>query len=62
MCQDYLFYIALETDDELTFHKISLERSIYTNRIKRIESDERAVMIANASARNYHTTTVHYVQ
>ena len=26
MCQDYLFYVALETDDELTFHKIALEK------------------------------------
>jgi len=57
MCQDYLFYVALETDEELTFHKIALERSIYTNRIKRIENDKRTAMIAAASSRN-----VHYVQ
>lgn len=61
MCQDYLFYVALESDEVLTFHKISLERSIYTNRIKRIESDKRAAMIASASSRSHHTTSVHYV-
>ena len=55
MCQDYLFYVALEADEVLTFHKIALERSIYTNRIKKIETDKRAVMIANASSRSHRT-------